>query len=296
MTELALVTVEITVTDRDSQGFDLGGPKEQARAMATALGPAGGNARRRYLAHQHGFPTTGRGLATAQAALGYLTGIWRQPDEGIWEVRGPRQAVVTPIARSARCASLSIRSKPVSMEGTRMSDLLSPNQCRAGRALLDWMQAELASRAFLEHCTVSRFESGKPVHDITTHILRLTLEEGGIFFTETGVRCRRPDDPPPSDRCCRPSQKGSSRVSRAAPANREDAPDRRRLSQWRDLTEPYGRRGEPRAHPATPCLVREIDRRSRQSALEICEGSRFWARICLRRALPASIKVTVHSA
>jgi hypothetical protein len=30
MTELALMTVEITVTDRNSQGFGLGGPKEQA--------------------------------------------------------------------------------------------------------------------------------------------------------------------------------------------------------------------------------------------------------------------------
>jgi hypothetical protein len=29
MTELALMTVEITVTDRDSQGFGLGGPKER---------------------------------------------------------------------------------------------------------------------------------------------------------------------------------------------------------------------------------------------------------------------------
>jgi len=36
MTELTLMTVDITVTDRDSQGFGLGGPKEQARAMATA--------------------------------------------------------------------------------------------------------------------------------------------------------------------------------------------------------------------------------------------------------------------
>jgi transcriptional regulator with XRE-family HTH domain len=92
-----------------------------------------------------------------------------------------------------------------------MSDLLSPNQCRAGRALLDWTQAELASRAFLEHCTVSRFESGKPVHDITTHILRLTLEEGGIFFTETGVRCRRPDDPPPVRSLLPAEPKGGAR-------------------------------------------------------------------------------------
>src|ERR1700730_17963113 len=44
-----------------------------------------------YLAHLHGFPTTKRGLAIARAALGHLAGIWREPDEGIWEVRGPRQ-------------------------------------------------------------------------------------------------------------------------------------------------------------------------------------------------------------
>jgi GH15 family glucan-1,4-alpha-glucosidase len=44
-----------------------------------------------YLAHQHGFPTSPRGLAIARAALGHLAGIWREPDEGIWEVRGPPQ-------------------------------------------------------------------------------------------------------------------------------------------------------------------------------------------------------------
>jgi GH15 family glucan-1,4-alpha-glucosidase len=44
-----------------------------------------------YLAHQHGFPTTERGVAIGQAALGHLAAIWREPDEGIWEVRGPPQ-------------------------------------------------------------------------------------------------------------------------------------------------------------------------------------------------------------
>jgi GH15 family glucan-1,4-alpha-glucosidase len=44
-----------------------------------------------YLAHLHGFPTTKRGLAIARAALEHLAGIWREPDEGIWEVRGPPQ-------------------------------------------------------------------------------------------------------------------------------------------------------------------------------------------------------------
>ena len=44
-----------------------------------------------YLAHQHGFPTTERGVAIGQATLGHLAAIWREPDEGIWEVRGPPQ-------------------------------------------------------------------------------------------------------------------------------------------------------------------------------------------------------------
>ena len=44
-----------------------------------------------YLAHLHGFPTTERGIAIARATLGHLAEIWRQPDEGIWEVRGPPQ-------------------------------------------------------------------------------------------------------------------------------------------------------------------------------------------------------------
>ena len=44
-----------------------------------------------YLAHQHGFPTTERGVAIGQATLGHLAEIWREPDEGIWEVRGPPQ-------------------------------------------------------------------------------------------------------------------------------------------------------------------------------------------------------------
>ena len=44
-----------------------------------------------YLAHLHGFPTTERGIAVARAALGHLAGTWREPDEGIWEVRGPPQ-------------------------------------------------------------------------------------------------------------------------------------------------------------------------------------------------------------
>jgi GH15 family glucan-1,4-alpha-glucosidase len=44
-----------------------------------------------YLARSHGLPTVPRGNAIGRAVLGHLASIWDQPDEGIWEVRGPRQ-------------------------------------------------------------------------------------------------------------------------------------------------------------------------------------------------------------
>jgi GH15 family glucan-1,4-alpha-glucosidase len=44
-----------------------------------------------YVAHCHGLPTVDRAIAIGQSILGHLAQIWRQPDEGIWEVRGPPQ-------------------------------------------------------------------------------------------------------------------------------------------------------------------------------------------------------------
>ena len=44
-----------------------------------------------YLAHCHGLPTVDRVLAIGRSILGHLARIWRHPDEGIWEVRGPPQ-------------------------------------------------------------------------------------------------------------------------------------------------------------------------------------------------------------
>ncbi|MGH7096861.1 MAG: glycoside hydrolase family 15 protein [Stellaceae bacterium] len=42
-------------------------------------------------ADTHGLPPAERGLQLTQALLGYLARVWRQPDEGIWEIRGPPQ-------------------------------------------------------------------------------------------------------------------------------------------------------------------------------------------------------------
>src|SRR3984893_4819347 len=44
-----------------------------------------------YQASMHGLPPVERGPAIAQIVLGHLAQIWDQPDEGIWEVRGPPQ-------------------------------------------------------------------------------------------------------------------------------------------------------------------------------------------------------------
>jgi GH15 family glucan-1,4-alpha-glucosidase len=45
-------------------------------------------------ARRHGLPRVKRWSAIARALLEHLETIWREPDEGIWEVRGPRQHFV----------------------------------------------------------------------------------------------------------------------------------------------------------------------------------------------------------
>jgi GH15 family glucan-1,4-alpha-glucosidase len=44
-----------------------------------------------FQAHAHGLPAVERWSAIGRAFLDHLETIWRKPDEGIWEVRGPRQ-------------------------------------------------------------------------------------------------------------------------------------------------------------------------------------------------------------
>ena len=44
-----------------------------------------------FEAHVHGLRPVDRWSAIGPAFLGHLETVWREPDEGIWEVRGPRQ-------------------------------------------------------------------------------------------------------------------------------------------------------------------------------------------------------------
>ena len=90
--------------------------------------------------------------------------------------------------------------------------MITPAQCRAARALLDWSRDHLAERAGLDTTEVRRFEAGRsalPSHRQAA--VKKALEEGGaLFFDEdetvnggAGVRLRRSR---PHDEGLRPDQ------------------------------------------------------------------------------------------
>lgn len=76
--------------------------------------------------------------------------------------------------------------------------MISPEQCRAARALLDWSQQELADRAKVGIVTVRQLEAGQ--HEprrSTLDVVRRALEGAGVVFIDengggAGVRLRKP--------------------------------------------------------------------------------------------------------
>ena len=76
--------------------------------------------------------------------------------------------------------------------------LLSPDQCRAARGLLDWTQEELAHRADASRSTIRDFENGRHVlHPATAAQVVAALFEGGVLLIPAdeagpGVRLSRP--------------------------------------------------------------------------------------------------------
>jgi len=75
--------------------------------------------------------------------------------------------------------------------------MITPQQCRAARALLGWNQDELAKSAGVGVVTVRMFEAGKtkPVR-ATLKVLRDALDAGGVQFIDAngggpGVRVRK---------------------------------------------------------------------------------------------------------
>ena len=62
---------------------------------------------------------------------------------------------------------------------------ITPEQSRAARALIDWTQRELATRAGIGISTVQNFEGGlrKP-HDNHIKAMRIAFEQAGVIFIE----------------------------------------------------------------------------------------------------------------
>lgn len=84
---------------------------------------------------------------------------------------------------------------------TKRTCALTPMQCRAARALLDWTQQELADTACVSRATIRDFELGKhEAHRSTEHLILEALVSVGITFATdpelgTGVFLRQPNPP-----------------------------------------------------------------------------------------------------
>jgi transcriptional regulator with XRE-family HTH domain len=73
--------------------------------------------------------------------------------------------------------------------------LLTPSQCRAARALIDWSQQQLANASLVGNATIRNFESGRSnPQNSTLAALQRALEAAGVEFTngdQPGVRMRK---------------------------------------------------------------------------------------------------------
>jgi predicted transcriptional regulator len=75
--------------------------------------------------------------------------------------------------------------------------MITPEQCRAARGLLDWSQQDLAEKAAVGIVTVRQLEAG--AHEprrATLDVIKRALESAGIEFIEEngggpGVRLRK---------------------------------------------------------------------------------------------------------
>ena len=63
--------------------------------------------------------------------------------------------------------------------------MLTPEQCRAARGLLDWTQEELAERAGLSRSTVRDFENGhREMHRTSALLMRAAFEAAGVILID----------------------------------------------------------------------------------------------------------------
>lgn len=64
--------------------------------------------------------------------------------------------------------------------------MISVDQCRAARALLDWSAQTLADHARVGVATVRRYESGQVVADASLTAIKAAFESAGITLIANG--------------------------------------------------------------------------------------------------------------
>ncbi len=77
--------------------------------------------------------------------------------------------------------------------------MLSPEQCRAARALLEWTQGDLAEKVSVSAVSIRAFEKGGEMRESNQKLLRMTFEQAGIQFIDengggAGARLAKPKD------------------------------------------------------------------------------------------------------
>jgi transcriptional regulator with XRE-family HTH domain len=75
--------------------------------------------------------------------------------------------------------------------------MITSEQCRAARGLLNWTQAELAARSSLSVVSVRAFEKGGSMRGSNLKLIRLVFEAAGVIFIPeddagVGVRLASP--------------------------------------------------------------------------------------------------------
>lgn len=64
--------------------------------------------------------------------------------------------------------------------------MISIDQCRAARALLDWSAQTLADKARVGVATVRRYESGQVIADASLVAIETALSAAGVAFVANG--------------------------------------------------------------------------------------------------------------
>ena len=135
-----------------------------------------------FQTYKAGMPPAERGLAMRPLILEYLTEAWRQPDEGIWEVRGGRQHFV-----HSKVMAWVAFDRAANEIGVKAFD--EPGE--RWRAIADEIHAEVCERGFDRD--LNSFVQAYGVNQLSTRGLLLIPLVGFLPADDpgSGERCER---------------------------------------------------------------------------------------------------------